>query len=119
MRHVGGRERALRVPGHGGGAACVRWQGDGHAELPGGLGGAEWCCAVGCLLSAATGGPDAAEDAGEGGPACHRRQEEAKCACGAPDRRKRRRGTCQVDCEHVSESLTKKTTLESEFSEFF
>ena len=69
-------------------------------------------------LSAATGGPDAAEDAGEGGPACHRRQEEAKCACGAPDSRKRRRGTCQVHCEHVSEPLTKKTTLKSEFSEF-
>ena len=31
-----------------------------------------------CPLSAATGGPDAAEDSGKGGPACHRRQEEAK-----------------------------------------
>ena len=29
-------------------------------------------------LSAATGGPDAVEDSGEGGPSCHRRQEEAK-----------------------------------------
>ena len=31
-----------------------------------------------CPLSAATGGTDAAEDSGEGGPSCHRRQEEAK-----------------------------------------
>ena len=57
--------------------ACAG-KGDGHAELPGGLGGAERRCVVGCLLSAATGDPDAVEDAGEGGPACHRRQEEAK-----------------------------------------
>ena len=66
-------------------------------------------------LSAATGGPDAAEDAGEGGPACHRRQEEAKCACGAPDSRKRRRGTCQVHCERVSDADGRKMTLKSEF----
>ena len=95
---------------------ALAWQ--GHAESQGALGGAERRSAMVCLLSAATGGPDAAEDAGEGGPACHRRQEEAKCACGAPDSRKRRRGTCQVHCEHVSEPLTKKTTLKSEFSEF-
>ena len=82
------------------------------------MGGAERRSAVVCLLSAATGGPDAVEDAGEGGPACHQRQEEAKCACGAPDSRKRWRGTCQVHCERVSEADERKMTLKSEFSEF-
>ena len=52
-------------------------------------------------LSAATGGPDAAEDASEGGPVCHRRQEGSKHACEAPDKRERLRGTCQVHCLRV------------------
>ena len=90
----------------------------GHAESQGALGGAERRSVVVCLLSAATGGPDAAEDAGEGGPACHRRQEEAKCACGAPDSRKRRQGTCQVHCERVSETDERKMTLKLNFLNF-
>ena len=86
-RHVGGRERALCVPGHGDGAACVRWQGDGHAELLGGLGGAERRYAAGCPLVGCYGGFAAARHAGTGGPGCHRCPERAKRACGAPDKK--------------------------------
>ena len=97
--------------------ACAG-KGDGHAELPGGLGGAERRCAVGCLLSAATGDPDAVEDAGEGGPACHRRQEPAKRACGAPDREEglcaMRQGAQLID----DKSLTKNDTVNSETLNF-
>ena len=79
---------------------ALAWQ--GHAESQGALGGAEWRSAVVCLLSAATGGPDAAEDAGEGGPACHRRQEGSTHACEALDKRERLRGTCQAHCALVT-----------------
>ena len=67
--------------------ACAG-DGEGHAELPGDLGGAERRCAAGCLLSAATGGSAAAEDASAGGPGCHRRREPAKRACSALDKSK-------------------------------
>ena len=86
-RHVGGRERALRVPGHGDGAACVRWQGGGHAELSGGLGSAERHYAAVCPLVGRYGGSAASGHAGAGGPWRHRRQECAKRSCGAPDKR--------------------------------
>jgi len=66
--------------------ACAG-EGEGHAEPPGDLGGAERHCAAGCLLSAATGGSAAAEDAGVGGPGRHQRQEAAKQACGALDKK--------------------------------
>ena len=82
--------------------ACAG-KGDGHAELPGGLGGAERHYAAGCPLSAATGGSATAEDAGAGGPGCHRRQEGAKCACGAPDKREGLRATSQKHSGHVTE----------------
>ena len=71
-----------------------------------------------CPLSAATGGPDAAEDAGEGGPARHRRQEGSTHACEAPDKREGLRGTCQVHCEHVSETDERKMTLKLNFLNF-
>jgi len=57
-----------------------------------------------CPLSAATGGTNAAEDAGEGGPACHRRQEGSTHACEAPDKREGLRGTCQMHCLRVIET---------------
>ena len=60
-----------------------------------------------CLLSAATGGPDAAEDAGEGGPACYRRQEGSTHACEAPDKREGLRASSQMHSEHVTEFLMK------------
>ena len=75
----------------------------GHAESQGALGGAERRSAVVCLLSAATGGPDAAEDAGEGGPARHRRQEGSTHACEAPDKREGLRASSQAHCELVTE----------------
>ena len=81
------------------------------------MGGAERRSAVVCLLSAATGGPDAAEDAGEGEPACYRRQEGSAHACAASDKRKRRRGTCQGHCGRVTETDGLKMTLKTEFSE--
>ena len=80
----------------------------GHAESQGALGGAERRSAMVCLLSATTGGPDAAEDAGEGGPECHRRQEGSTHACEAPDKRERLRGTCQVHCLRVRETDERK-----------
>ena len=82
--------------------ACAG-KGDGHAELPGGLGGAERRYAAGCPLSAATGGSAAAEDAGAGGLVCHRRQEGAKRACGAPDREEGPCTTRQAHSRHVTE----------------
>ena len=75
------------------------------------MGGAERRSAVVCLLSAATGGLDAAEDAGEGGPARYRRQEGSTHACEASDKRKRRRGTCQGHCGRVTETDGRKMTL--------
>ena len=84
---VDGRERALRVPSHGDGATCVRWQGDGHAELLEGLGGAERRYAAGLSPVGRYGGSTAAKHAGAGGPGCHRCQERAKHTCGAPDKR--------------------------------
>ena len=91
------------MPGHDDGAACVRWQGDGHVELPGGLGGAERCSAavlppVGCY-----GGSAAAKHAGAGGPGRHRRQERAKRLCEAPDKREGLRASSQAHCELVTE----------------
>ena len=75
---VGGRERVLCLPVamavHGRALACMRPRGE-----PGGAGRRGTALSRrSCPLSAATGGPDAAEDSGEGGPSCHRRQEEAK-----------------------------------------
>ena len=102
-RPIGGRERALRVPGHGDGAACVRWQGDGHAELPGGLGGAEWRNAIVLLPVGRYGGSAAARHAGAGRPGCHRRQERAKRACGAPDREEEPCATRQAHSRRVTE----------------
>ena len=49
------------------------------------------------------GGSAAARHAGAGGPGCHRRQEGAKRACGAPDKQARRRATCQGHCGRVTE----------------
>ena len=77
------------------------------------MGGAERHSAVVCLLSAATGGPDAAEDAGEGEPARYRRQEGSTHACEASDKRNRRRGTCQGHCGRVTESDEGKKITES------
>ena len=74
------------MPGHGDGAACVRWQGGGHAELSGGLGGAERRYAAVLPPVGRYGGSAAAGHAGAGGPGRHRRQERAKRACGAPDK---------------------------------
>ena len=107
-RPVGGRERALRVPGHGDGAACVRWQGDGHAELSGGLGGAERRYAVVLSPVGRYGGSATARHAGAGGPGCHRRQERANCVCGAPDKKKGLLATCQQHYGHVTKTLTEK-----------
>ena len=86
-RHVGGRERALRVPGHDDGAACVPWQRGGHAELSDVLGGAERRYAAVLSPVGRYGGSAAAGHAGAGGPGRHRRQERAKHACGAPDKK--------------------------------
>ena len=72
------------------------------------MGGAERRSAVVCLLSAATGGPDAAEDTGEGEPARYRRQEGSTHACEAPDKRERLRETCQVHCLRVRETDERK-----------
>ena len=82
------------------------------------MGGAERRSAVVCLLSAATGGPDAAEDAGEGEPARYRRQEGSTHACEAPDKREGLRGTCQVHCDRVSEADERKMTLKLNFLNF-
>ena len=82
------------------------------------MGGTERRSAVGCLLSAATGGPDAAEDADEGEPARYRRQEGSTHACAASDKRKRRQGTCQGHCGRVTETDGLKMTLNSEFTEY-
>ena len=79
------------------------------------MGGAERRSAVVCLLSAATGGPHAAEDAGEGEPARYRRQEGSTHACEA---REGLRGTCQVHCERVSEVDEHKMTLKLNFLNF-
>ena len=113
--HVGGRERALRVPGHGDGAACVRWQGNGHAELPGGLGGAEWRYAAVLLAIGRDGGSAATKHAGAGGPGRHRCQGRAKCACEASDKQARPRATCQVHCGRVTETDELKMTLKLNF----
>ena len=86
---VSDRERALRVPRHGDGAACVRWRGNGHAESPGGLGGTEQCCATVLPPVVRYGGAPAAKHAGAGGPGRHRHQEGAKHACEAPDKQAR------------------------------
>ena len=82
------------------------------------MGGAERRSAVVCLLSAATGGPDAAEDAGEGEPARYRRQEGSTHACAASDKRKRWRGTCQGHCGRVTETDGLKMTLKLNFLNF-
>ena len=84
--HVGGRERALRLSGHGdGAAACTR---EGMATRSSLV-----VCAVpngavlqGWPLLAATGGSATAEDAGAGEPRRHRRSQTAKQACGALDK---------------------------------
>ena len=67
------------------------------------MGGAERRSAVVCLLSAATGGPDAAEDAGEGEPARYRRQEGSTHVCEALDKREGLRASSQAHCELVTE----------------
>ena len=77
------------MPGHSDGAACVRWQGGGHAEPPGRLGGAERRCAAVLLPVGRYGATAAARHAGAGGPGRHRRQEGAKRACEAPDKQAR------------------------------
>ena len=79
------------------------------------MGGAEQRSAVVCLLSAATGGPDAAEDAGEGRPARYRHQEGSTHACEASDKRKRRRGTCQGHCGRVTETVETEDDTELNF----
>ena len=113
--HVGGRERALCVPGHGDGAACVCWQGDGHAELSGGLGGAERRYAAVLSPVGRYGGSAAAKHAGAGGPGRHRRQGRAKCACEASDKQARPRATCQVHCGRVTETVETEDDTETEF----
>ena len=75
----------------------------GHAESQGALGGAERRSAVVCLLLATTGGPDAGEDASEGGPARNRCQEGSMHACEAPDKREGLRASSQAHCELVTE----------------
>ena len=70
----------------GDGAACVRWQGGGHAEPPGRLGGAERRCAAVLLAVGRYGATAAARHAGAGRPGRHRCQEGAKRACEAPDK---------------------------------
>ena len=95
------------MPGHGDGAACVRWQGGGHAEPPGRLGGAERRCAAVLPPVIRYDGAAAAKHAGAGGPGRHRRQEGAKRACEAPDKQARSRATCQGHCGRVTEFLTK------------
>ena len=55
------------------------------------------------LHSAATGGSAAAEDAGADGPGCCRRQEPAKCVCGALDREEGLCATRQAHCRRVTE----------------
>ena len=107
-RHVGGRERALRVPGHGDGAACMRWRGGGHAELPGRLGGAKRRSAAVLPPIGHYGGSAAAKHAGAGVPGRHRRQEGAKHACGASDKQARLRASSQTHSEHVTEVLSEK-----------
>ena len=91
------------MPGHGDGAACVRWQGGGHAEPPGGLGGTERRCAAILRPVDRYGATAAARHAGAGGPGGHQRQEGTKRACGAPDKQARLRATCQGHCGHVTE----------------
>ena len=100
-----------RVPGHGDGAACVRWQGGGHAELSGGLGGAERRYAAVLPHVSCYGGSAAEKHAGAGGPGRHRRQEGAKRACGAPDKREGLRATSQKHGGHVTEVTDGETTL--------
>ena len=79
------------------------------------LGGAERRSAVVCLLSAATGGPDASEDAGEGGPARHQRQEGSTHACEAPDKREGLHATRHGAMLTSDNSLTKKRHCKTEF----
>ena len=67
----------------------MRWQGNGHAEPPGGLGGAERRYAAVLLPVGRYGDTAAARHAGAGGPGRHRRQEGAKRACEAPDKQAR------------------------------
>ena len=102
---------ALRVPGHDDGAACVRWQGDGHAELLECLGGAERCYAAGLSPVGRYGGSAAAGHTGAGGPGRHRRQEGAKRMCGAPDKREGLRATSQKHSGHVTETTDDEATL--------
>ena len=99
------------MPGHGDGVACVRWQGGGHAELSGGLGGAERCYAAVLPPIGYYGGSAAAKHARAGGPGRHRRQEGAKRACGAPDKREGLRATSQKHSGHVTETTDGETTL--------
>jgi hypothetical protein len=63
-----------------------RRQGDGHAELAGGLGGAEDAVLRSCFLTATTGGTAVAEDAGVDGTGRHRRPYPAKRPCGDQDK---------------------------------
>ena len=96
----------------------MRWQGDGHAELPGGLAGAERCSAAVLSLVGRYSGSAAAGHAGAGGPGRHRRQEGAKRACGAPNKREGLRGTCQMHCLRVIETADENDTELSEFTEY-
>ena len=51
---VGGRERALCVPRHGDGAACVRWRGNGTRSHQGVWAAPNGVVPTFCFLSAAT-----------------------------------------------------------------
>ena len=59
----------------------------------------------------------AAKHAGAGGPGCHRRQERAKRACGAPDREEEPRATRQAHSRLVTELSRRNDTALTEFSE--
>ena len=100
---------------HGDGAACVRWHGEGHAEPPEDLGGAERRCAAVLLPVGRYGESAAARHTGAGGPGRHRRQGRAKCACEASDKKARPRATCQVHCGRVTETVETEDDTETEF----
>ena len=103
------------MPRHDDGAACMHWQRNGHAEPPGGLGGAERRYVTVLLPVGRYGDTAAARHAGVGGPGRHRRQGRAKCACEASDKQTRPRATCQVHCGRVTETVETEDDTETEF----
>ena len=109
-RPVGGRERALCLPGHGNGAAVCAGMHEatrrarGHWAAPDSVASWRW------LPLAATGGSATAEAAGVGDARRHRHLRPSKRACGALVKEERSCATRQGALVSDDKALTKNDT---------